>query len=122
MSMDGGPGPGINWLISLSNRSAQKAFLPVDAELINVSTGRELLESDAGGVLLCDGTFTITAPDGFREGFQVGIINAGAGTITVAAATTLQSVGGATQVTDQWATAYLLNLGSDVWLLSGTIS
>jgi hypothetical protein len=96
--------------------------LPEDAQILSKSAGYELAAGDEGKIIECNGTFSITCPDGLDSGFQVVIVNVGSGTITVAAATTLQSKGSATQLTEQYAATVVYHRGSNVWLLFGDIA
>jgi hypothetical protein len=102
--------------------AVQVDALPIDAGIVAVSEARDLLTSDSGKILECDGTFTLTAPDGLDSGFQVALINVGSGVITIAATTTLQSKDAAVTIDTQYAAATLYHRGSDVWLLLGDLA
>lgn len=96
--------------------------IPTDAGIVAVNGARDLTSTDAGKILECNGTFTLTAPNGLDAGFQVTVINVGAGTITLAATTTLQSKGAKTKVSSQYGAATLYHRGSNVWLAVGDLS
>lgn len=91
-----------------------------DARIISKNATYEVAAGDAAKIIECDGTFTVTFPDSLDAGFQVVIVNVGSGTITLAAATTLQGKG--TQLTAQYGAATAYHRGSDVWLAFGDLS
>ncbi len=95
-------------------------ILPEDAGIVTVSSGRDLATTDAGKILECSGTFSMTCPNGLDAGFQCTIVNVGSGTITIAAATTLQSDG--TQLATQYTGATVYHRGSNVWLAMGRLT
>lgn len=99
--------------------AAQADALPEDAGIVSVTEAHTLLAGNAGKVHLCDGTFTITLPDGLNTGYQVSIINTGSGTITLAAETTLNSVGSAVTLATQYEMAVAVHVGSGVWIAGG---
>jgi hypothetical protein len=101
--------------------AAQVDAVPKDAQLLSKSAGYELAAGDEAKTIECNGTFTITCPDGLGAGFQVVLVNVGSGVITVAADTTLQSKDSAVTIASQYAAAVVYNRGSDVWLLMGDI-
>lgn len=99
---------------------------------LNIQTGTTytLAFSDAGKVATFDNAsaITVTIPNeataGWKDGTVIGLVQEGAGAVSVAAGAgvTLRSKGSVTGINGQWATASLLYLGSDVWLLSGDIA
>lgn len=97
-------------------------FLPVNAGILTKNSAYDLAVGDGGKIIECTGTFTITCPDGLPTGFQVAIVNVGAGTITIAADTTLQSKDGATDLANQYGMATVYHRGSNIWLLAGDIT
>ena len=96
--------------------------IPREAVIVPVAASRDLASTDAGCVLECDGTFTITAPNGLPAGFQAVIVNVGAGTITLAAAGTLQSKDANVDLADQYGAATMYHRGSNVWIAFGDLS
>lgn len=100
--------------------TAHGGILPEDAGIVAVSAGRDLATTDAGKILECNGTFTLTCPNGLDAGFQCALVNVGSGTITIAAATTLQSDG--TQLATQYTGATVYHRGSNVWLAMGRLT
>lgn len=94
--------------------------LPEDAGIVTVSSGRDLATTDAGKILECSGTFSMTCPNGLDAGFQCTLVNVGSGTITIAAATTLQGDG--TQLATQYTGATVYHRGSNVWLAMGRLT
>jgi len=99
--------------------AAQAEALPEDATIVAVSTTHTLLAENAGKIHECDGTFTVTLPDGLDTGYQVTIVNVGTGVITLVAATTLQSADAAVTLATQYKAAAVYHRGSDVWLAAG---
>ncbi len=97
-------------------------YLPLDGAILSKSTAYELAAGDEGKIIECNGTFTVTLPDGLDTGFQAAIINVGSGTITLAAATTLQSKDAAVTLPNQYGAATIYNRGSDVWLAFGDLA
>ena len=73
-----------------------------------------LKDVDNGSMLRFTNTTTIILPNGFTSGYNVGIFNAGSGTLTLSA-TTLHVKGGYTKITEQYASATIWNNGSDIW-------
>ena len=87
--------------------------------------------ADANGVkknFTNAGAITATVPPesdvAFEEGAQITLMQAGAGTVTIAAGAgvTVNAVGGATGTSGQYALAALIYEGSDVWTLVGSIA
>lgn len=102
--------------------AAQVNAVPEDASILSKSVGYTLAAGDEAKIIECDGTFTITLPNGLDAGFQVVIVNVGSGTITLSAATTLQSKDAATQLANQYGLATVYHRGSNVWLAAGDLS
>lgn len=96
--------------------------VPIDAGIVGVSASRELTSTDAGKILECTGTITLTAPNGMNAGFQVAVVNVGSGIVTLAATGTLQSKNSRTKLSAQYAAATLYHRGSNVWLAIGDLS
>jgi len=99
--------------------AAQAEALPEDAAIVTVNATHTLLAANAGKIHECDGTFTVTLPDGLDAGYQVTLVNVGTGVITLAAATTLQSADGALTLATQYKAAVVYHRGADVWLAAG---
>lgn len=91
-------------------------YLPKDVGILSKSANYTIAAGDAGKIVECNGTFTITLPDSLDTGFQIVIVNVGTGTITIAASTTLQGV---TSIATQYAAATAYHRGSNVWLAFG---
>lgn len=102
--------------------AAQAGALPLDGAILSKSGAYQLAAGDEGKIIECDGTFTITAPDGLDAGFQVALVNVGTGIITVAASTTLQAKGAAYTLANQYGMATLYHRGANVWLLAGDLT
>lgn len=100
--------------------TAHGGVLPQDAVILSKSSGYELAAEDAGKIVECGGTFTITLPNGLDAGFQATIVNVGSGTITLAAATTLQGAG--TMLATQYTGAVVYHRGSNIWLAMGRLT
>jgi hypothetical protein len=95
-------------------------YLPKNAGILSKSATYEVAAADNCKIIECSGTFTVTFPDGLDSGFQVTISNVGSGTITLAAATTLQGEG--TQLATQYTGAVVYHRGSNVWLAMGKLT
>lgn len=106
---------------SVAAQAHNHDYVPEDAAILSKTEAYELAAGDEAKVIECDGTFTITCPDGLDAGFQVAIVNIGSGTITIAAETTLQSKDSAATIATQYAMAVVYHRGSNVWLLAGDI-
>lgn len=102
--------------------TAHGGILPEDAGIVAVSGARDLASTDAGKILECGGTFTLTCPNGLDAGFQVAIVNIGAGVITLAAATTLTTKDSAATLASQYGAATVYHAGSNVWRAFGDLS
>jgi len=98
------------------------AAVPENAVILSKSVDYALVAGDEAKIIECDGTFTITLPDGLNVGFQIVIVNVGSGTITIVADTTLQSKDAATQLANQYGFATAYHRGSNVWLVGGDLS
>lgn len=101
--------------------AAQADAVPEDAAILSKTGAYELASGDEAKIIECNGTFTITCPNGLDTGFQVVIVNVGSGTITIAASTTLQSKDSANTIASQYAAALVYHRGSNIWLLAGDI-
>jgi hypothetical protein len=102
--------------------AVQVDALPIDAGIVGVSSGRDLLTTDHGKILELSGTFALNCPNGLDAGFQVAWLNASGGTVTFTATTTLQSKDAAVTTDTQYAMGTLYHRGSNVWLLAGDIA
>lgn len=120
---------------AVANRAAQRAELGLgtmatataadyvlkDAAILSKAAGYQLTTGDEAKIIECNGTFTITLPNGLDTGFQCTIVNVGTGTITLAAATTLQSKDSAVTLPNQYSAATVYHRGSNVWLAFGDL-
>jgi hypothetical protein len=103
-----------------------------DAVSVNTQTGTSytLVASDAGKLVTLDNAsgITLTVPPessvAFSTGATIAVAQLGAGTVTVAggAGVTVSSLDDATDLADQYATASLVKVGSDNWLLVGALA
>ena len=96
-------------------------YVSEDAAVLEKSGAYELAAGDEAKIVECDGTFAITLPDGLDAGFQVVIVNIGAGTITLAAATTLSTKDAAATLPNQYGAATAYHSGSNVWIAFGDL-
>lgn len=102
--------------------AAQVDALPTDSGITSVSTTYTVLSSDAGKIIECNGTFTVTLPNSLDTGFQVTIVNIGTGTITLAASTTLQTKSSNTKLASQYGAATAYHAGSNIWRAFGDLT
>ncbi len=102
--------------------TAHGGLLPQDAAILSKSGAYPLAAGDEGKIIECNGTFTITLPDGLDTGFQVAIVNIGTGVITLAAATTLTTKDSAVTLASQYGAATVYHAGSNVWRAIGDLS
>lgn len=102
--------------------AAQAEALPEDATINAQDEAYTLAASDAGKIIECDGTFTVTLPNGLDTGFQCVIVNVGTGTITLSAEATLQSADNAVTLTTQYNGAAVYHRGGNVWLAMGGLA
>jgi len=93
----------------------------LDVSLLSKSSTYEVAAADAGKVIECDGTFTVTFPDSLDTGFTIIVVNVGTGTITIAAGTTLHTKGSAVTLPNQYGAATAYHSGSDVWTAFGDL-
>lgn len=89
------------------------------ATIIQLSSSYQIQSSDETKIIECNGTFTVTFPNGLPQGFQVVLVNVGTGTITLTAQTTLQSADNAVTLASQYKQAVVYNRGSNIWLAAG---
>jgi hypothetical protein len=94
-------------------------YILKDAAILSKSGAYSLAAGDEAKIIECDGTFTVTLPNGLDAGFQAVIVNVGTGVITLAAATTLQSKDAAVTLAAQYAAAAVYHRISNVWLAFG---
>lgn len=94
------------------------------AKIIAVSSSRNLAATDYGAVLSVTGSRTLTIPTGLAVGAEIEILNYGTGTVTIAAASGVTINGGTSSVTisDQYKSAVLKCMASNVWVIQGAIS
>lgn len=109
-----------SYATTITNALATKAAL--NATILAKTGAYQLVSGDNNKIIECDGTFTITLPNGLDTGFQAIIVNVGAGVITIAASTTLQSKDGNTKLSSQYGAASVYHRGSNVWVAMGDLS
>lgn len=106
---------------------AASSFFGFAANFNNISSGTTytLLSSDNGKILNINVTsaFTITIPSGLPVGFNCTIIQYGTGQIIFAASsTTLKNRNNFTKSAGQYSAITVLNMGSEVYIISGEMS
>jgi len=89
--------------------------------IISKSTTYTVAAADNNKVIHCDGTFTITLPDGLDTGYNVTVVNVGTGTITLSATTTLNTKDSAVTLPNQYGAATIYHAGSNVWYAYGDL-
>lgn len=114
----GGPGAGDVTEGQLNTAIATR--LPKLADQSSQSGNYTLTSADSGRIIRVTATATITLPNGLDAGFQCIIVNYGSGTVTLAATTTLNSVGN--ELETQYTAATVLHVGSNVWLALGPLT
>jgi uncharacterized delta-60 repeat protein len=92
----------------------------INASIASLNANTTLDSTYNGKTIECEGTITITLPDGMPTGYRVDIINVGTGTITIAATTTLQGEGDLLETRYTGASAY--HRGSNVWIIVGKLT
>lgn len=114
----------VTFLQSASAADARTAIeaLPQDAAILSKSGAYPLAAGDEGKIIECNGTFTITLPNGLDAGFQAVIVNTGTGVITLAATTTLTTKDSAVTLANQYGAATVYHAGSNVWRAFGDLS
>lgn len=101
--------------------AADVGALPVTAGIVSVTSSRNIASTDAGKVLECSGTLTLTGDGTLPAGTQLVVSNVGTGTVTLAA-TTLRSRGGRNKLSQQWALATMYHRGSGEWVVGGDLT
>jgi hypothetical protein len=94
-------------------------YVPLLALIKSVATNYELVAGDLGYLIRVTDVATITLPDGLATGFQCIIRRAGAGAVTLAAATTMNSAG--TTIPAQHDAVSVVHIGSNVWDVYGVL-
>lgn len=114
----------LNYLTgATSNIQAQINTKTDKTKTIVTLTGNTALNATYADKLIeANGTFTITLPDGMATGMRLDVINIGAGIITLAASTTLNTKGGAKRLIAQWVGASAYHRGSNVWVAVGDLT
>jgi len=103
--------------------------LPRVAEVIEKTSSYTLALTDSGKILRVNSASNLTVtvpPEGtvaFSTGTQIGIIRNGTGTVTIAAGAgvTIRSVDSKLKIKGQYASAALLKIGTDEWILVGSL-
>lgn len=102
--------------------TAHGGLVPQDAAILSKSSAYPLAAGDEAKIIECNGTFTITLPNGLDTGFQAVIVNIGTGVITLAATTTLTTKDSAVTLANQYGAATVYHAGSNVWRAFGDLS
>ncbi len=102
--------------------SAHGGLVPQDAAILSKSGAYSLAAGDEAKIIECNGTFTITLPNGLDTGFQAVIVNIGTGVITLAATTTLTTKDSAVTLANQYGAATVYHAGANVWRAVGDLS
>lgn len=92
-----------------------------DLTIESITTATTLDANHKNKVLECNGTFTITLPNGMSNGYTVDIVNVGAGIITIDATTTIQTKDSAVTITSQYGGISIYHRGSNIWLATGDL-
>lgn len=103
--------------------------LPRVAEVIEKTSAYTLALTDSGKILRVNSSSNLSVtvpPNGtvaFATGTQIGIIRNGTGTVTIAAGSgvTIRSVDSKLKIKGQYASAALLKIGTDEWVLVGSL-
>jgi len=125
-------GPDGQLYMCLSDVAAAAVWvLLLEVSGVNVQTGTTytLLSTDAHDIVtLNNGSgITLTIPTNavtpFALGTKIGLVQLGAGQVTVAGAgVTIRSTGGKLKITGQYSKAVLEKVATDTWVLSGDIA
>ncbi|WP_296435590.1 MULTISPECIES: hypothetical protein [unclassified Rhizobium] len=93
-----------------------------DPEWIPAAT-LTLTRKHQGRALIFSGPCVVTVPSGLPEGFSCGLMQAGAGVVTLApgAGVTLNSMGGALTTAGQWAIVGLSALAPEMYIAYGSL-
>jgi len=112
-------GNGTNSGLSLNDyTTAEKNKLATIDDLLfkTVTAGTyTILEGDKKYQITFTNPCTITLPNGLSTGHWFTVWNTSGGTLTFTATTTLNSLGGATTITEDYQGAYFQHIGSNVW-------
>ncbi len=92
--------------------------LTIDAKTANYT----VVAGDNNKILHCSNSITITFPDSLDTGVNVTIVNIGTGTITLSAATTLNTKDSLTTITSQYGAISAYHAGSNVWYAYGDLA
>jgi len=85
----------------------------------DITSDYTITNNDDQKILECDGTLTITLPDGLDNGIEVAINNIGTGSVTINASTTLNGKGN--KLTTQWASCMVYHKENNNWRIYGDI-
>lgn len=109
---------------STTVNSAISTKAPITPNVNAKAANYTLSAGDRGGVVTCDGTFTVTIPSGtFSSGDRVDFVNTGTGVITFAGSgVTINSVDSAVTIDTQWAAATFFFTSSTTGVLVGKIA
>jgi len=92
--------------------------LTIDAKTANYT----VVAGDNNKILHCSNSITITFPDSLDTGVNVTIVNIGTGTITLSAATTLNTKDSKVTITSQYGAVSAYHAGSNVWYAYGDLA
>lgn len=89
-------------------------------------TSYELSSADNGKVLnfTSGSAVTVSVPDGLGAGFNVALVQSGAGVVTldIFGGVTVNSIGGAVAISDRYGVASLVAVAADSFIFSGAIA
>nr|HPI82528.1 hypothetical protein [Candidatus Paceibacterota bacterium] len=108
-----------NWNVSQDASIVLKANL--NTSIVEVSTAYTVLSSDNNKVIEADASLVITLPDSLSTGFQLTIVNASTGYVSIDASTVL-SRGSYKILKEQYAGASAVHKGSGTWYVWGGLS
>jgi len=101
---------------------SQNTFAAFTSTIVSLTASTILDDTYANKIVEVDfsGNTTITLPSGMTTGMKLDIVNVNTGDVTIAAQGTLQGVG--TILATQYTKAEAYHRGSDVWLITGTLT
>ncbi len=115
--------PSINAGPASDDRAGRGPFGPGGGVSVQTGTSYTLLESDSGTDINFTnaGGITLTVPPGLGQAFRVGIVQGGAGQITVSATSpvTVNNRQSFTKTAGQYARISLLATAADVFVMAG---
>lgn len=102
--------------------TAPQTYTPLITSILSYSASTTGTTAWSGKIIEIDstGATIITLPSGMTTGMQLSIVNVNTGDVTIAAQGTLQGVG--TILATQYTKAEAYHRGSNVWLITGTLT